>query len=674
MRVGVTRDEEGFRYELQPEREDPEAARRDFDGVRGHQLTLAERAYRVALPSVVPPPHPDVHAAAIWLVLRPFIGERLELPFGVSGQYAEKMRVFAGVELPRVDADLAPRAWPETPRSGLLFSGGVDSIAAALVLPRDIPALFMDRIPQTSVDAMGQSSVVDMVHARMACRHLESTGREVLTVREDHERLFRPYPRWHSPSYMLPALYNADSLGLGWVETGDVMDVEHFGGYRDGDASTWAFRPARRPAPTASGMTVPLLPLEVGADPISMLGLVGLTKVNSTIGLSEVATAKIVHQSSMRGLASSCYFPSPTNYCMKCDKCFKKILLDYVFEDREVPAALLDHFLSFPYLAEIFKPRIFDWHHVWYYIFQKIRCDHSFARALREQAEVGPDLAMLERWYPVNAAGIPREYRDEVVENIGRYVQTMSGDDVRALEGLEVPPLHAPDVETKQFALLPLDPEASQTGESDLGSLDPLRLAGTLRAALDAAMGPEDLELLQDGPEEPIRLLLRVGGHRIALRVVLWVAPEGPRSPGRLLHLFCEQGAVPNDERLRAALRTLASTLDSRVGDKDISETDRSLQVAGDRVQRKVEDCLLGSRGRGIGGFWPAWPVPAGGSSFLTLVRGDQWIQLRLSPRGPGFRVAGGIHISYASWCEVDTPEKRHAVEVLVKGLIIAGA
>ncbi len=457
MKIDVSRHEDAFSYRLHPESDDPDEGRRDFSDSRMSML-LAHLEYRFELPGALAPMHPDLHAGAIWLALRPFIGSRFELPFAVSEQFAQHMRERNGVALVRVDARIAPRRAPEKVVPALLFSGGMDSMAASLVMPPDAHHLFLDRIPHL-FPAGRASGLVDLARQRAACEAVRSDGKPVHITRDDHEWLFLPYPVWHSNMVLLAAIYLADSLGLGTIDSGEVLDALFFGGYHRG-VSSWKMR-SRPNKPAERGDEAP-------SDPTGgLLWILGLHRADSIGGLSEVATSIIVGKSHYRDKSFSCYYPSDGPFCMRCDKCFKKLLLRYIADDEEVPSSLVDHFLSFPYLARIFSRPYFDWHHVWFYLFQKVRCGHWFVREMQRQARQGPDLSMLEKWYP--RAQIVGAYRDVVLENISKRVQLMSEDEAAALESLELPPLIAPEVVRKEHAALGA---ALTTGTAPAGDPD----------------------------------------------------------------------------------------------------------------------------------------------------------------------------------------------------------
>lgn len=485
MKVAVTTNTEGFSYKLTLDEDDRKQGRYSFvDHTEEMAVHLVNDSWSVLLPPTFTRLHPDAHAASILLVLHPFIGSVLDLPFQVSSAFSTWIRQRTGISLPNMSEDLEPRRFPTNPTPSLLFSGGVDSLAATRYLPKDTEILFWDRVAHLDAEHLGNPNlVIDQVHQRALCDRLEQSGHRLHRVIDDHELLFAPYPTWHSGMYILPALYLCDSLNLGFVETGDVMGVCYFQGYLDAASPTksWSFTPDkwapdhRGPQPAAFGDLQGLF------NSMDLLNATAMVKVTSTFGLSEVATARIVHDSPYRGMGASCYYSSETNYCMKCDKCFKKLLLDRVFSDTEVEPRFIDEFFRHPQVRDVFQGPFLQWHHIWYYIFQRIRCEHPWIKAVQSQAVAGPDLGMLERWYPGAARHIPEQYREEVIANITSLVQRMTPEEVTALEtlsipGLEVSPWQVPGPE--EVVLPDKAPEPEQKP-------DPLtlELERTLKAA-----------------------------------------------------------------------------------------------------------------------------------------------------------------------------------------------
>lgn len=448
MQVSVRFAHHTFHYRLTLEADDLAVGHRTFVGANESIVTLVGRDYQVAVPAVFSHIHPDLHAVAIWYAIRPFVGRSLKLPFGVSVELAETMAVQFGVTFENVDTALQPRRRPTPSQTCLTFSGGLDSTAARLILPRDVPVFLLDRIPRVDpTEPRDADAVIDMVEARSLARTLQRDGYPIYIVHEDHESLMRPYPTWHSEMSLLAVLYLADTFGIGTWESGDVLDVYAWGGYHDGQVTEWRFR-----RNIQSFCTEPETSRGTAAAPssgFSAIGRLGITRSSCCGGLSEMGTAAIVHASPYRGKTASCYFHTAPSqaygcYCLKCDKCFRKLLLALILEDREVPSALIDGFLGHGHIREQFKAPYLSWHHCWFYIFQKIRCRHPFIHALQSQAQAGPDLGLLAQWYPPAAQQMDPGHRDTTVAAILTFVERMNPADIERLHGLCLPPLRAP--------------------------------------------------------------------------------------------------------------------------------------------------------------------------------------------------------------------------------------
>ncbi len=463
VKVDCTFAESAFQYRITLDDDDRVEARRGFRGVVEDPIRLVGSQYRVELPVQAREPHPDLHATAIAYVLGPFIGTRLELPFGVSPEFAAMLLETAGVVVGNVDGGLSHRTPPAHPRPALLFSGGADSVAASLLLPPETVTLFLDRIPRGPERPGPPRSLVEMTEARAMCRLLQRHDRDVVMLHEDHEALLEPYPTWHSEMSRLLPLYLADTFSVGVFETGDVLEVFGLGGYHDGSATQWVFRPRRGvvdgPATSlpSEGDSMEGRSASGAAEArpgnwwaLDKLRGLGLEKVRSIGGLSEIATAKIVNRSAYRHRAASCYFHADSrwldsSFCLSCDKCFRKLLLSFVDDGTECPAEIFDNFLRQPHLRQALRKTYLDWHHVYYYAFQRPKCRHPLALELQRQAEQGPDLSLLERWYPPASAKIPAAYREATLSRIRSAVGEMSEAEVTRLDGLCVPPLVIPE-------------------------------------------------------------------------------------------------------------------------------------------------------------------------------------------------------------------------------------
>lgn len=498
MRVYVHAETQGFRYVLELDADDRTRSQRGFDLPRGDaDVTLVGDEYRVELPPVFRGIHPDLHAIAIWLALRPFVGRRLVLPFAVSSRLADVMERHFGVALGPVDAGLAPRVPPADARPCLLYSGGVDSMAVSLLLPDDTVHLHLDRIPHPA-SATWTSAIVDRVDQRRTLDAVAAHGRSVHVVRDDHEHLFRPYPTWHTNMAILPALYLADSLDLHVLDSGDILSGPGGEGWASRERREWRLVEQIRAFPPGSELED--LAAQPGGAPVAdirrHLPVLGLLRGYSGAGLTEVATTRVVLQSALRGKAFSCFYPTVAGgSCMRCYKCFFKELLAYVFEDREAPAELFEHFLAYPHLVDALRQPYLDFHHAWYYLFQRLRCDHPVVHWFAAQARQGPDVGLLERWYSRAAWLVPRGVRPEVERRIQAMLGGMSEAEMDALERLAVPPFEPPPMLAASMPARPGAPEVDRTAADEGGP------SGETTGGVDPGAGASDSE--PGGPPPP---------------------------------------------------------------------------------------------------------------------------------------------------------------------------
>ena len=123
-------------------------------------------------------------------------------------------------------------------------------------------------------------------------------------------------------------------------------------------------------------------------------------------------------------------------------------MLEHVFADRELPVELVEHFLAEPQLAKLLSRRYLDFHHVWFYALQRLRCRHPVIERMAAQARRGPDLAVLEKWYPrALSPTLPAGQVDVMRRNAERLVGVMTEDEMTTLEHLEVPAFVPPACE-----------------------------------------------------------------------------------------------------------------------------------------------------------------------------------------------------------------------------------
>jgi len=110
------------------------------DSVKGEgqgkaEIELLHNNFNFELPFEIQDPHPDLITLAVLTVVLPWVDNKISLSYKVSPEFAAAVTDVFGFQVDGIDKGLQPRK--KGSRDGLAFSGGVDSIAAALVLPED---------------------------------------------------------------------------------------------------------------------------------------------------------------------------------------------------------------------------------------------------------------------------------------------------------------------------------------------------------------------------------------------------------------------------------------------------------------------------------------------------------------------------------------------------------
>ena len=122
----------------------------DLTIASGH-ATLAKPECHIQLPKnwSIQSVHPDVLALSISLIIYPFCGVNIRLPFGVSKPFHDTFKEVTNKNILPIDHHLKPRTAPPLSVPALAYSGGTDSTAALALLPDSTHLFFLDRSYRT---------------------------------------------------------------------------------------------------------------------------------------------------------------------------------------------------------------------------------------------------------------------------------------------------------------------------------------------------------------------------------------------------------------------------------------------------------------------------------------------------------------------------------------------
>ncbi len=362
--------------------------------------------------------HPDLQALTALLIGGAFTAKHFELDRAVSQPFADVVREsFKRIVTP-VDEALVPR--PPGTRDALAFSGGVDSVAALMLMPEDTIAMFLHRVSEADV-----RSAYSAEAALRSCEAVRAMGRPVMISETDLELVRNPVGFPVDWSNAAPAVAMADQLGLRSVAFGMIAESAFQLGHQSySDLRQRAVYRAWAPLFDRVGVSISL----------------------PTAGLSEVTTARIA-ASVPQARPQSCVRGSADTPCGTCFKCFRKILLDSAVSGKPVPPSHFDGLTKAVRLKLSERPI----HHeavLAYSIHKMPPVDHPLYRALKALTQPGVDrhgLDYMERLFPVGLDYVLPAHRDAVARQIGRFSNRMEPDEAERIVGWTIEDIVASD-------------------------------------------------------------------------------------------------------------------------------------------------------------------------------------------------------------------------------------
>ncbi|MCM1990275.1 DUF6395 domain-containing protein [Oceanirhabdus seepicola] len=418
MKIDIIWDSGRLKFSFIPE---------DGDGDFSEKARLGNTNCFVKLPSdwSLEGTHPDIIALATILIIYPFSKYKINLPFGVSKDFAElfekvtKKKVFPIVE------SLKPRKSQIYSVPALAYSGGVDSTAALAVLPNTAKLFFLDRKCDDREKNSDNKNVVyrflnkikfnrkkntlyDKDAAYFACESLKNMGRSVYMIESNLEYVRNPVGFPIDVANSIPAILMADYIGLDSIAFGTILESSYRIGhekYLDYSKRTHYIRWGK------------------------LFEIVGLPFNQVTAGISEVGTSKIVINSPYSDLAQSCMRGKAQTPCLNCWKCFRKVLLDKTLKDEELDDKLFEKVFKIREATEQLSKNLIKHQNVLQYITYHYNGSNENMVFLKDKVMGEENVDWLEKWYPKSIELIPEKYKDVVEKNILKYLEKMSTEE-----------------------------------------------------------------------------------------------------------------------------------------------------------------------------------------------------------------------------------------------------
>ena len=347
--------------------------------------------------------HPDLIGLSCILICEPFIGKEISLPKPVSKNFFDgHSRVTSRYKIRNFDEKLRPRIVKDDYQPALAFSGGVDSTAALSIMPHSTIPIFLDR-------PLKGSSLYRKDAAYQSCLEVSRLGYKMEIVQSDLEYVREPVGFPVDVANSVPAILLADYLKLDSIAFGTIMEATYGVGHKK-----------YRDYPNGNHYK------HVGG----MFAAAGIPFNLPVAGISEVGTSIIAEKSPLGFIAQSCIRGSWGSPCRNCWKCFRKIILD---------AAIKDGNLEYDFLSNIFKNHEalrflnsipIKHENVLTWATNKLDSDYELFSLLKKRVRGDThSFSWMNKWFPESEIVLHDKYRDEIKQNIAKYLDTMTEEE-----------------------------------------------------------------------------------------------------------------------------------------------------------------------------------------------------------------------------------------------------
>ena len=264
--------------------------------------------------------HNDLIALSSLLIIYPFIGLEIDFDFNISNQlYKTLLESGKNIKYKKTKDFFKSITKRDTSKQALCYSGGVDSTAASILLPKTTVHVFLDRI--NPISKKNTIYHKDQIYFSLDC--LLKTGVNVISVKTDLEWMREPVGFIFDlacgvPSIILSQYYNYKNINYGYVKHHLHQITEEFQEYYC--LGQWKLYIK----PSSTTMKI--------SDYYFWNNLYKAVDLNlnfPVIELTEFDTWYIVEKSRFNNFIHSCMRGYVGKPCGKCKKCCKLMFLQY---------------------------------------------------------------------------------------------------------------------------------------------------------------------------------------------------------------------------------------------------------------------------------------------------------------------------------------------------------
>ena len=343
--------------------------------------------------------HQDHLALASILIANPFISEELIIKGGMSERFFEATKKITKYKVREPERFIEPYNSVENSRPSLSFSGGADSTAALLLMPKNTLSVFLDRPLKFGRSLYNKSA------AYATIEHAKSEGYQVKKIDCDLEYIRSPIGFPTDLATSVPLVLMAAKENLNSVAFGTVLESA----YRVGHETCRDYKQSGHYRVWGGLFEAAGIPLYL---PVA--------------GISEVGTSRIVMNSSFYDFTRSCIrgkFPKP---CLNCWKCFRKSMVDNRLKNTKVSDREMKKWLKVREVKRKLTPHPISHENVLSWSLQGGNVQGGTKNLLMNRMEGKiRNMDFLTDWYSPSIELVPERYREETTQNIHNYLVNM---------------------------------------------------------------------------------------------------------------------------------------------------------------------------------------------------------------------------------------------------------
>lgn len=367
---------------------------------------MVKRNFSIKLPNInsLDEIHNDHLALSSYLVIRPWIKEKIQFGRPVSKKFADSLKKF-NLKITPIDDALPSYENDSGKYAALAFSGGADSTAALSVLPRTTIPIFLNR-PITRFTRYKKEAALH------ACNTISKAGFDCWIVDCDLELLRDPVGFPTDLSNGVPAILLSQKLAIFTICYGTILESLY-------SLGRLKFKEYIQTSHWKMWWNV----FESAGLPLSFP--VG--------GISEVGTEIICSKSNLGILAQSCIRGKVGEPCMNCWKCFRKTTVRNGLGISEYNTRMMNRLIKTKEVKKKLASLPVSHENVLLFSLSRLNLD-ALPPSFISRFENEFNLDYLQKWLPDSIEFVHPRIQLEVKKNISKFLEEMDSNEISLLK------------------------------------------------------------------------------------------------------------------------------------------------------------------------------------------------------------------------------------------------